>query len=289
MIGIRGGLSTILAAALCAAGLAGTEGPARAIAADRLVGERASRADHALAALEEALAPAVEAARRGAGRIVSGDEPPGESFDAAAKAVTAAAPRAREAAEAVDALDAARRARRPGTPAIGPVISVGSLSSIAGQLEATGAAGDGFAATRRAADGVVPALERALGALAAGDLDAAESATRLARSAHDEVAGWDEPPESLPVWLETTDAMIDAMDGIVKATRAGDGDAAQKAADTIRGLADDAAAADRGLRIAVSEGGGALASTALGRLAAELDALASARIRVSAVLAERRP
>ena len=289
MIGIRAALSATLTAGLCAAGLTGEQGPAAMIAAEQLVAERAARSDRALQALEEALAPAVEAARAGAARIVTGEEPPSEAFDAAADAVTSAEPAARAAAAAIDALDAARRARRPRAGAIGPVTSPGVLSSIAGQLRATGEAGDAFTATRRAAEGVVRGLERALAALAAEDLDAAEDATDEARRAHDEVAGWESPPPSLPVWLETTDAMIDAMQRIVSATRAGDADAAREAARVIGTLEEDAATADRALRIAVSEGGSALASTALGRLAGELDAVASARARVNAVLAEPTP
>jgi hypothetical protein len=250
------------------------------------VAERAARSDAAVQVLEDALAPAVEAARRGAARIVTGDEPPSEAFAAAAEAVRSAEPAARAATAAIDALDAARRARRPATAAIGPVTSPDDLSSIAGQLEATGEAGDAFVATRRAADRVVAGLERALAALAVEDLDAAEEATDGARRAHDEVAAWGSPPPSLPVWLETTGAMIDAMQRIVMATRAGDADAAREAARVIGTLEEDAETADRALRIAVSEGGSALASTALGRLARELDAVASVRARVNAVLVE---
>jgi hypothetical protein len=289
MIGIRGALSATLTAGLCAAGLTGVDGPAPMIAAEQLMAERAARSDAALQALQDALAPAVEAARRGAARIVTGDEPPSEAFDAAADAARLAEPEAHAAAAAVGALDAARRARRPQAAAIGPVTSPEVLSSIAGQLEATGDAGDAFVATRRAADRVVEELERALAALAAEDLDAAEDATDEARRAHDEVAAWESPPPSLPVWLETTGAMIDAMQRIVMASRAGDADAAREAARVIGTLEEDAATADRALRIAVSEGGSALASTALGRLAAELDAVASVRARVDAVRTEPAP
>jgi hypothetical protein len=286
MIGIRGSISAMLAACLCAAGLTGMEGPGPMLAADRLVAERAARSDVAVQALEDALAPAVEAARRGAARIVTGDEPPSEAFDAAADAVRSAEPAARAATAAIGALDAARRARRPETAAVGRVTAPDVLTSIAGQLEATGDAADTFVARRRAADEVVAGLERALAALAAEDLDAAEDATDMARQAHRQVAAWDSPPPSLPVWLETTGAMIDAMERIVMATRAGDADAAREAGRVIGTLEEDAETADRALRIAVSEGGSALASTALGRLAGELDAVASVRARVKGVLME---
>jgi hypothetical protein len=289
MIGIPAALSTTLAAALCAATLTGAEGPGPRFAADRLVGDRAAAAIAALSALEVALAPAVDAARSGAARIVSGDEPPSEAFDTAAEVLTGAEPVAREAATAIEGLDAARRVREPGIDAIGAPIAIGELNSIAGQLQATGEAGDAFAAVRRDAGTVALALERALAALDDRELEAAQRASEEARRAYESVAGWESPPESLPVWLETTDAMIGAMERIVTATRDGDADAARRAAEDFAALEDEAAPADRALRIAVSEGGNALASTALRRLAGQLDAVASARARVGAIMTEGRP
>lgn len=289
MIGIRGPRSTALAAIFLAATLTGTEGPGPGLAADRLVAERAAAGMLALDALDDALAPALDAARSGAARIVSGSEPPSEAFSTAADALAAAEPAAREAAAAMEALDAARRARRPDSEAIDAPIAAGELGSIAGQMQATGAAGDAFARLRREAGTVAEALEHALASLAGEDLDAAQRAAEEAARAHDAVAAWESPPASLPVWLETTGAMIGAMERIVTATRAGDGDAARRAAEAFAALEDEASMADRALRIAVSEGGNALASTALGRLAGQLEAVASARARVAAVIAEARP
>jgi hypothetical protein len=289
MIGIRAGLSTALATALCAAVLTGTEGPGPDLAVDRLVAQRAGAAVAALDSLEAAMAPAVEAARIGAARTVSGDEPASEAFDAAADALGAAEPGAREAAVAVDRLDAARGLREPGAEAIGVPIPAGELGSIAAQLRATGEAGDAFAEVRHSAATVGLALERALAALDAGDLDAAQRATEEARGAREAVAALESAPRSLAVWLETTGAMIGAMERIVTATRAGDPDAARRAAEKFAALEDEAATADRALRIAVSEGGNALASTALRRLAGQLDAVASARARVVGIIAGPRP
>ena len=288
MIGMRGGLSVTLSAVICATALSDSAGPARMVAADRLVADRAASADAALERLERALAPALEAARRGAARTVTGDESPSEPFATAAEAVEAARDGAATAAEAIGRLDAARRVRQPGAAPIGAPVAPDGLPSLAAQLRATGVAADAFAVLRADADRVTEELERALSALADGDLDAAEGAAREARRAHDAVASWESPPASLPVWLDTTGAMIGAMERIVTATRAGDAAAARGAAEAFTALGEDAATADRALRIAVSEGGSALTGTALGRLAGHADAVASARAAVADILADRR-
>ena len=82
---------------------------------------------------------------------------------------------------------------------------------------------------------------------------------------------------TLPVWIATTDAMITAMEQIVSATRAGDAAAASAAAEAFAALTDDAATADRALRIAIGEGGSSLTAAPLERLAAALGGIEGVR------------
>jgi hypothetical protein len=284
MIGIRASASAALAALLCAVTLSGAGDFEARVAADRLVVERAERAAAALEALEAAIEPALEAARRGAARIVAGDASPGRAFAEAADATSNAESAAFAAATAVDELAAAQRARDPGSAAPSPPLRAGDLASIAGQLDATGAEGDAFAAVRRSADRVTPELERALAALQDGDLATAEEAVASARTHHAAVAAQELSLATLPVWLETTDAMIGAMETIVTATRAGDAGRAREAAAEFAALGNDAAEADRALRIAMAEGGASVSATALGRLADAVASLRDARSEVAAIL-----
>ncbi len=284
MIGIRAVLSGALALTLCAGAIAGDVGPGAAVAAERLVVDRANGAHDALVELERALEPALEAARRGAARVVAGDGSPDEQLHMAADAASAADGMAADAAVALRRLAAALRARDASAGVVEPPVRTGELPSIAGQLRATAETGAGFAAMRRRADGVTAALERALEALDAGGLDAAQEATAEARRDHDAIREWDVVLTTLPVWIETTDAMIAAMETILAATRAGDAAAARQAADDFAALSDEAAVADRALRIAVSEGGAAVSAAALGRLAEAIAAVRQARAEVAAIL-----
>jgi hypothetical protein len=168
-------------------------------------------------------------------------------------------------------------------------ISAGQLPSIGAQLDATASAGDAFADLRRRGTALPATLEEALTALEAGDLDGADEIVTQARSDHDLVASWEGEPVTLAVWIETTDAMISAMETIVTATRAGDSAAAGAAADAFADLGDDAPFADRALRIALSEGGSALTAAPLERLAAALGGIEDARAATAEIAAATGP
>lgn len=289
MIGIRALASGTLSAALCVAVMPGGPDPASRLAADRLVVDRALEANDRLAELEAALAPALDGARRGAARVVAGDASPGQALSRAADVTRGAEPAALDAASAMERLAGVRRARDPMSSSPAPPLAPGQLASIADQLHATAEAGDEFAAMRRRADEVTRSMEAALVALEAADLDVAEAAVREARSHHDAVRDWDVVLVTLPVWLETTDAMIGAMETIVSATQSGDAAAAREAAAEFAALQADAGVADRALRIALSEGGSAVSAAALGRLADAVASVREARAQVAALLqAERR-
>lgn len=287
MIGIRPALPAALALAVCAGAIAGG-GPASGLVADRLVADRAAAADEALVDLQRALEPALAAARRGAARVVAGDGSPQEQLQLAANATEAADDAAADAAAALRRLASALRARDTSAEIVEGPAAAGELPSIAGQLRATGEVGEEFAAMRRRADGVTESLDRALAALDDGRLDAAEEATAAARDHHQAIRQWEVAVVTLPVWVETTDAMISAMETILVATRADDDPRAREAAADFAALADEAAVADRALRIAVSEGGAAVSAAAIGRLAEVLDAVRRARAEVAAILQTER-
>ena len=278
MIGRRAAVS----AATAILGLVAVVGPqapdpAIAIGAQRLLRLRAADATEALDALTAAIQPGLDEARRAAAAVLTGDDPPGTQLVAAGNTIAAADPEATAALSAWAGLNSARLAARPGVPPFAEPMPDGELASVGEQLGATAGAADAFVAMRRDAVELPAALESAVSALERGDLDAAEMIAARARAAHDVAAGWEGAPLSLPLWLETTDAMISAVEDIVAATRAGDAAAATAAGEAFAALADEAATADRALRIALSEGGAALTAAPLERLAAALGGIADAR------------
>ena len=257
--------------------------PSAVISARRLVVERAEHADAALAVLERAIAPGLDAARRGSAMVVTGTEPPGSELRTAASALTSAAGVAGEADAAVHALEGARRAAGVGSPvALGG--SSAEVESIATQLDGTAGAADAFAAMRRRAEGLLLGLDGALAALEQGSLPQAHDRVVRARADHDTLAGWDVELVTLPIWIETTDAMIAAVQTIIAATEGGDDDAAAEAANEFASLAEEAATADRALRIAIGEGASAVTAAPLGRLADLLREVADTRLEVASIL-----
>ncbi|HET8777106.1 MAG TPA: hypothetical protein VFN76_05560 [Candidatus Limnocylindria bacterium] len=252
-------------------------------AARRLIFEAADEADAALSRLVRDLAPAVDAGRIGSARAVAGDEPPGPKLSEAAELTRAAEASAADARRALGALERARHAADPDAAALEPVVEAGELDSIAAQLDASADVADEFAAMRARAGAVVAGLGAALTALDGGDVPAARRELEEARDLHTVIADWDVGLVTLPVWLDTTDAMIGAVERIITATEHGDADAAERAADEFAALSADAATADRALQIAISEGGGAVAAVPLERLAAVLAAATDARATIAGI------
>lgn len=287
MIGSR----TAVSAGSAVLGLALVLGPRAAdpsagLAAERLVRERSAAAISALDALLAASQPGLEAARAASAAVLSGDEPPGPGLEAAAALVEEAERAVAPARRAVASLSTARIARDPSARPLPPPIEIGELSSIAGQLARSGPAADAFADLRLRATRLPGLLEQVLRGLQRGDLGAAAELTERARADLDAVVAWETDLPTLPVWIETTDAMISAVEQILDATRAGDDAAATEAADAFAALSDEAATADRALRIALSEGGASLTAAPLERLASALRAIEGSRAAAAASLAE---
>lgn len=287
MIGTRAAASAgiaVLSLALILGPIAAD--PSVAIAAEHLLRERATAAVSAIDALRAALQPGLEAARHAAADVVSGDEPPGTPISEAAALIAGAEESIVPARHAVAELDSARLAWHPDAPVTPQPVAAGELASIAAQLEAAGPPAEEFAGLSARATGLPGVLEEVFVALERGDVERAAELTAGARANHDAVVGWETDLPTLPVWIETTDAMIGAVERILDATRAGDAAAARDAAGEFAALADDAATADRALRIALSEGGAALTAAPLERLAVALRSIEDARAAAAAVAAD---
>ncbi len=283
----------MLSAGIAVLGLAAVVGPYAAdptvgVGAERLVVERAARAVAALDALRKAAQPGLDAARGAAAAVLSGEDPPGPDLEEAATLIASAEVAVAPARRAVADLSAARSAWRPEASRLSEPIAAGTLSSIAEQLRAAGPAADAFADRRRRAVGLPGTLEEALRALDRGSIDEAGRLAAGARADHEAIVAWETDLPTLPVWIETTDAMISSVESIVAATREGDADAARAAADEFAALGDEAATADRALRIALGEGGSALTAAPLERLAAAMRTIEAARSAAATILAQPR-
>jgi hypothetical protein len=240
----------------------------RAVAADAEV------ADAALAALRGVVDSATERARRGAAATVDGGERPGPILEAAAARLEDGGPLTSRAQAALGSL---RGQLAIGGNVDAPALLTSSddLVSIAAQLRDSASSADAFARMRLATRQVLEQLQAALVGLRAKDLQAVDSAVAASRAALDEVRAWPGRLATLPVWIDTAGALLDALSDVAVARRAGDAPAESRALDAYRRASDEATQADRALAIAIAEGGGALAQAPLARLAdllAKIDA-----------------
>ena len=287
MIGTRSAATAAAVGVVVIAAIGpGATRPEVVAGADALVRERTADADAALDALELELAAALDEGRRGAARVVAGDAEPGPPLREASRLVTEAMPEAVTARTTRDALESALRARQPAAEPLPSAPDPAALASIAGQLAASADAGDEFAMMRARAEAVTASLEDALVALESGDPDTAADHVAAAREDHDAIAAWEVGVVTLPVWVDTTDAMIAAVDDLVTATQLGDARAVESAAEAVAALGPDAVSADRALLIAIAEGGNAVTAAPLSRLASELRQLETLR---GAIAAEEMP
>lgn len=245
--------------------------------------DAAQRAVEELDGLAAVVAAAVAEARQGSARIVSGDDPPEPPLEAAAAVLAGGVGELRAAQTAVASLAGTLASVRPGQALPSLSVSEADLLGIADQLRAAAEAATPFVARRRAAAATLEELGRGLAALEANDPAAAQAAIERAATAREEVAGWEEPPAALIVWLNTTDAMLSAVRDIAEAVAAGDAEAASVASEAYAQAAEQAGGADRALALSIAEAGSALTQTPMRRLAAisaELEALRAAATSV---------
>jgi hypothetical protein len=236
----------------------------------------ATDASRLLADLQAALDAAIEHGREGTARTVAGDAPPEPEYLAAAEALTALAPGADDAAIAVGNLAAVIRALDPQRSVTRLPPGSGELLGIAAQLRESAQAAGPFVATRMASEGTLAALAQALADIQDGDLPAALAALDRAAEARGVVAAWENPPATLPFWLETSDDMIVALERLVTATSAGDDAGVAQATADYADAAEEAHQADLALAISLSETGSDIARTPLRRLTAYAAAVSEA-------------
>jgi hypothetical protein len=245
--------------------------------ADLLV--RAGAAHAALRRLAAAIDGALQEGRHGAAATVSGDDPPGAHFRAAAGRLEASEPAAGHVAVALDALrgELAIDGRRDA-----PVLRLAAsdLGSIALQLRGTASPADAFAEMRLGTRRVLDELQAALVALGGGDLAAATTALDGADDALARVRAWPGKLATLPLWIATADRLLAALHDVADARAAGDAAGEARALAAYRAATADAAQADRALAIALAEGGGGISEAPMARLA---DALAKVEAASAAV------
>ncbi|MEO5986038.1 MAG: hypothetical protein ABIQ23_03380 [Candidatus Limnocylindria bacterium] len=255
----------------------GAPNPSAGLASHDLIAEGAVAALAALDALSADVEDALDGARIASASVVSGDDRPTTHIDDAAGLAVAAEEVVPPVRSGVNDLAAVASAADPGVAPPPQPVAAGELASIGAQLRASVEAADRFFVIRRQATGLPGVLDRALAALDDGSLDEARTLVADARADHGAVVAWDSDQPTLPVWIETTDAMISGVEDIVEALEAGDAAAAERAGEDVFALADEAAQADRALRIALGEGGAGLLGPPLERLAATLRGIEATR------------
>lgn len=275
----------VLGGLLCARP-AGADAAEPTAAAARLawLQSRAAEADRALAALIAELQRAVDAGRRASALVIQGERPPAPEFEAAASAVGGATDEAAYAENMTARLGGTAAAVAPAHDALpdGPMAS--SLPGIAAQLTSAGEASGPFVAHRQAADATLAALGDGLAALEDDDPRQALAALDRADAALADVASWLDPPVVLPLWLDTTGALLSSARRMARAAIDGDAAALGRASRAYRAATTEARRADTALALAISESGAALAATPLRRLADTLAAAIQQRQAVASLM-----
>jgi hypothetical protein len=286
---VAGGLAATLAlgAVLAArpADPAAADPPRESLRRQRL-DERAREALNALEALAVALGAGRDASRRGVALVQSGDEPPAPALEQAAELLESAIPEAEAAGTAFAVLRGYAAATRAGID-IPAVATPAELRGIAGQLRDAAEAADPVVARRRAATATLEELEAALAALDADDPRTALAALDAAREQRAELASWEPPPVTLPLWLRTTGRLIGAAEAIADAVIDGDAAAVRRAARRYAAAVEEARRADVSLALTLSEAADGLTATPMRRLGNALAAIEAARAAVASLMLVR--
>jgi len=87
------------------------------------------------------------------------------------------------------------------------------------------------------------------------------------------VRAWPGQLETLPIWIDTTTALVAALRSLAHASLAHDAESIREAQRAYQAAADDGKQADRALAIAIAEGGSAISSGAMRSASDELAAV----------------
>jgi hypothetical protein len=252
--------------------------PARADPAARHLVIQQVAADRAqalstLTRLHDAIASALGEGRQGAALTVAGSDLPGPHLAACGRQLAAADRLVGDAQRSLGDLRAWLSVAVPGQPAPTLTLVPGELAATGGQLISAADAADAFAAMRGDTEATLASLRDAFAAIDAGDAAAALVATSAASASLARVQSWQGKLDTLPVWIDTIGALIDAIAAMARAIEQRDPAAAAAAEARYRQAASDALQADNALAIALAEGGSAVSSSALASAAQEQGAV----------------
>ncbi len=261
----------------------GTADPVHAAALRRQAARQAAAADASLAEAEELMTEGTAEASRGQAAALSGDEDPATFVDAAAAAFEEAANPVDAAQVSLEALRWTLLALDPDAPPPTLELSGADLAGIGAQWRATALPLSAIADLRRAAEATLEALEDALAALDDDDPAAALEAVSVAEASLDVVRASERELSTLPVWVDTVEALLDATADIARAAQAGDADALAEAQAAFEVAADDAARADQALTIALGEAAAGITGPASAASAAALRAVGATRAALASL------
>lgn len=232
-----------------------TADPVQTAALRQLATEQALRADGALRDIEDLLNAGMREAGRGQSAVLGGTADPTAIMDQAALSFEAVAGQIDEAQDALADLAWTLRVLEPDVPPPSLAHGPEDLVDLGARWRATGLPLAAEADLRRAAEATLSALGSALAALERDDPAAALAALADAEASLDVVRGsqGEVPGGTLPFWITTVDALLDAAGDIARAAQAGDANALAVAQAAYDAAADDADRADRALVIALGE------------------------------------
>jgi hypothetical protein len=283
-------MALALLAVIVLGGLLGLRSPnpeladpaARHLVVRQIAGDRAA-AVSTLTRLRDAIAAALGEGRQGAALTVAGSDPPGPHLAACGRQLAAADRLAGDAQRSLGQLRAWLASAAPDEPAPSLGLVPGELAATGGQLISAAEAADAFAGMRGDTETTLARLADAFAAIDAGDAPAALQATSAAGVSLAQVRSWQGKLDTLPVWIDTTGALIDAIAAMAHAIELHDPAAAAAAEARYRQAASDALQPDNALAIALAEGGSAVSSSALASAAREQGAVEAARDQLAAL------
>jgi hypothetical protein len=251
----------------------------------RLASAQAEQADLALRDVEDLLNAGMREASRGQSAVLGGNDDPAAIMDQAALPFENAAGHLELAHSAMDELSWTLRALDPDTPPPSLAPGPAELVDLGARWRATGLPLAAQADLRRAAEATLGALGSGLAALDRDDPEAALAALADAEAALDVVreAAATSAATTLPFWIATVDALLDAATDVATAAQAGDAEALAAAQARYEAAAEDAERADQALTIALGEAASGITASPSAMSADLLREVAEARAAVAAL------
>ena len=227
--------------------------PVRQAAIANLAASQAAVADASLAEAERLMREGTRQAALGQAAVLSGEGDPADFLNEAAAAFEAAAAPVDAAHDPLTGLGWTLRALDPMVRPPSLELTGADLLAIGAQWRAAALPLSALADLHRAAQATLVSLGDALAALEDDDPPAALTAIDAAEASLNDVRAFNAELSTLPFWISTVDALIDATEAIAMAAQSGDEEALAEAQAAYEIAAEDADAADRALAIALGE------------------------------------